>query len=82
MESCNLWLAEKHPDGRYSLVDGCHSREQDVAKALHLWKSLNCIETEGRQFEMIRVQDVPAFKGKVNEEAISTLNKNLTPHPN
>ena len=78
-EKCIYWLAERHEDGKISLLDGCHSCEYEVSRALHLMERLNCIKTGGRDFIMVTVEGVESFDNySVCAESIQTLNS-ITP---
>ena len=64
------------PDGTTS-VDGGQSFGADVAKALHLHQSIAVIAPPaGTRALMLTVEEVPEFRGRVNNEAIATLNRN------
>jgi hypothetical protein len=62
------------PCGRVR-VDGAHSETFGVAKAKHLHESIGIIQPPaGTRFFMVKVDEVPPFKGKVNQDAIDALN--------
>jgi hypothetical protein len=73
---CNKYLLSIDPTSDPALYtgeeDGCHGTAQDVAEAKHLIQRLFG-ENRHERFVMITVEEVPKFKGKVNEEAIKTL---------
>ncbi len=72
-DECNYYLLSI-ADGRAE-PDGCHSSPQGVAKAKRLIESINAIRKHpDRRYVMIRVMPVPEHTGRVNQDAIDTLN--------
>jgi hypothetical protein len=64
------------PDSDVVDIDGGHSSPKGVAEAKHLRESIACIRPKpGTRFFMLKVEEVPEFKGKVNNSAIATLNE-------
>ena len=73
-ETCNYYLLTINPDGTAE-TDGCHSTPQGVAKAKRLIESISAIRKQhGRRYVMLQVRPVPVHTGRVNQEAIDTLN--------
>lgn len=63
-----------HPDGTTS-ADGGHASKAGVAKAKVLHESIAIIRPPaGSKYVMIKVDDVPEHKGRVNLNAIDMLN--------
>lgn len=72
-DECNYYLLSI-ADG-VADPDGCHSSPQGVAKAKRLIESISAITKHpDRRYVMIRVMAVPDHTGRVNQEAIDTLN--------
>lgn len=70
------WLVLIKPDGTVA-TDGGHEEESAVAKALYLHNSISIIRPPiGTRAFMVTIEEVPSFKGRVNETAIRTLNTN------
>lgn len=69
--ACNKFLLSVFDDGTSDL-DGCHSDAQGVAEAKHLIERLG-LGDRPRKCWMLTVEEVPVFRGKVNEEAIAVL---------
>lgn len=72
-DGCSYYLLSI--DGDVADADGCHGSPQGVAKAKRLIESINAIrKPAGRRYVMIRVSEVPDHTGRVNQDAIDTLN--------
>jgi hypothetical protein len=69
--NCNKFLLSIFDDDTTDL-DGCHETAQGVAEAKELISRLGLGRKE-RRTVMITVEEVPEFKGKLNEEALATL---------
>lgn len=62
--------------GDHVIIDGGHSTPDAVAKAQVLHEKIAAIRAPGDvKWYMLTVEEVPEFVGKVNEEAIKTLNQ-------
>ena len=76
-ETGHYFLLSINPDGKVDW-DGGHSDIEGCASAKHLIERINCIpKQEGRRYVCIKIEEVPEFTGKVNEDALSSLNENL-----
>ncbi len=70
----DYYLVQIRPDGEVR-TDGGHSTPAGVAKARELIETIACIKPpEGTIYRMIKVEEVPKFKGRTNKSAISLLN--------
>lgn len=62
------------PDGRVR-IDGGHRGPDGVAKAVAMHKSIKAIQSpDGTRFIMVRIQEVPDRKVRLNQKAIDQLN--------
>ncbi|MEN6537817.1 MAG: hypothetical protein ABFD89_29465 [Bryobacteraceae bacterium] len=73
-EPRGYFMVAIEPDGRVR-VDGVHSKPAGVAEAKRLYESLTAIKPPaGTKYLMVKVAEIPPFRGHVNQGAIDDLN--------
>ena len=68
------FLVGIEPNGK-AFIDGGHDTKQDVAQAKELYESIGCIRPlEETRYLAVKIEKVPAYKGRLNDKAIRALN--------
>lgn len=71
----DYFLVGIHPDRESVIIDGGLASKAAVAKALEFYNRIDCIRPpDGTKFVMIRIEEVPGFRGKIDEGKIKKLN--------